>query len=66
MSYSTILRNASDEDVSEVQAIAEQEAAALIHDKDAPKAAITNAHDLEVHQRLRVLAGPAPAAKEGT
>jgi hypothetical protein len=66
MSYSTILRNASDEDVRDVQAIARQEASALVHDKDAAKAAITNAHDLEMHQRLRVLAGPAPTEEDPT
>ena len=66
MSYSTILRNATDADVAQVQAIAQQEAAALVHDKDATRAEITSPHDLEIHQRLRVLAGPAPSEQGST
>lgn len=65
LSYSTILRNATDEDVSRVQAVAQHEAAALVHDKDAPRAEISSPHDLEVRQRLRVLAGPAPCGQAG-
>lgn len=63
LSYSTILRNASDEDVTYVQAIAQREAAALVHSKDAPQGGISNPGDLEAYQRLRVLAGPTPAGE---
>lgn len=63
LSYSTILRNADEQDVAYVQAEAQRQAASLLSNGEGRPAGISNPSELEAYQRLRALAGPAPAGE---